>query len=165
MSFKERVYLSGRITGLPDLGMKQFEDAANHLRQLGYAVFNPHELNGPELDWKKCMVNDIRILTGCDAIALLDNWKESRGAKLELLIAVMLGLAIYDAQTMLRLEISELEITLEMIRAFVLERKAPVPENIRAAVFAMTTGMFTFNEIRSLIMDGVPVGDTSPEGA
>ena len=44
--------------------------------------------------WRECMVVCLRELLRCDAIYMLNNWRTSRGARVELAVAVELGLEI-----------------------------------------------------------------------
>lgn len=93
-----RVYLSGKMSGLPDLGFPLFHRAAASLRASGYTVINPAELDaqdaGKEMTWADYLRRDIAQLVTCDAIALLPNWTDSRGAKLEKHIAQELGMRV-----------------------------------------------------------------------
>lgn len=90
-----RVYLSGPMTGLPDLNFPAFRAAAEHLRGLGLDVVNPADINPDEsMGWEACMRADIKALCDCDAIALLPGWEYSKGAHLELHIASRLGLKV-----------------------------------------------------------------------
>lgn len=89
-----RIYISGPMTGKPDLNFPAFHAAADLLRKQGYDPVNPVELNVEQGDWHACMRNDIKALCDCDALALLPGWQESQGAHLELHIAHRLGLQI-----------------------------------------------------------------------
>lgn len=90
-----RVYISGPMTGLPDLNFPAFREAARRLRSLGFEVVNPAELNpDPTTPWAQCMRADIKALCDCDVIALLPGWEKSKGAHLELQIAHRLELEI-----------------------------------------------------------------------
>jgi hypothetical protein len=93
-----RIYLSGKMSGLPDFGFPLFHAAAANLRSLGYAVTNPAELDemhpGEELTWAEYLKRDIKALVDCTHIALLPNWTDSRGAKLEHHIATELGMTV-----------------------------------------------------------------------
>jgi hypothetical protein len=92
-----RIYISGKMSGLPELNFPAFHAAAADLRAKGYDVVNPAELNpDPGATWEQCMRVDIAALMTCDAIALLPSWSDSRGAKLEKHVADALGMrAIY----------------------------------------------------------------------
>ena len=89
MKSKDKLYLSGPMTGLPNLNREAFTKAAKALRAEGYAVINPPELdrNEPQRSWEGCLQRDIKYLMKCNAVALLPNWKKSRGASLEVYIA------------------------------------------------------------------------------
>jgi hypothetical protein len=95
------VYLAGPMTGIKNLNFPLFNAEAARLRELGYTVMNPAEINGGadelvacaamtpaelKAHWRKCMRRDIAVLMTCDAIALLPNWFKSKGAKLEVRI-------------------------------------------------------------------------------
>ncbi|MDQ2987459.1 MAG: DUF4406 domain-containing protein [Armatimonadota bacterium] len=95
------LYLSGPMTGLPEANYPAFEKEAARLRSLGYAVVSPHELDpGVDASWLSYMRVGVAALAGCDAIALLDGWERSRGAKIEESLASALGLAVYNARNL-----------------------------------------------------------------
>ena len=48
----------------------------------------------PDEYWRECMDVCLRELLRCDAIYMLNNWRTSRGARVELAVAVELGLEI-----------------------------------------------------------------------
>lgn len=90
-----RVYLSGPMTGLPDLNFPAFAAAAERLRGMGLDVINPAEINpDTSMTWAACMRADIKALCDCDAIALMPGWEASKGAHLELHIAHRLELQV-----------------------------------------------------------------------
>lgn len=97
---KLRIYVAGPMTGYEALNFPAFHAAAAQLRALGHEVVNPAEINSdPGADWLTCMRADIKQLVDCDAIAMLPGWERSKGATLERLIAVGLGLqefALFD---------------------------------------------------------------------
>lgn len=99
----KRVYVAGPMTGMPELNFPAFHAEANRLRNAGYEVANPAEIN-PDIGakWQDCMRADIEQLVRCDAIVLLPGWEKSRGATLEHHIAKQLDLEIYLAGELLR---------------------------------------------------------------
>jgi len=88
-----RIYLSGPMSGWPELNFPAFHEAARVLRKLGFEVVNPAEIS-ESLDWHECMRADIKALCDCDVIALLPDWEKSQGAHLELHVAHRLGLSV-----------------------------------------------------------------------
>lgn len=94
-----RVYLSGPMTGIPDWNFPAFNAEASRLREAGYAVVNPAEVNpDTSMTWEQCLRADIKALCDCDAIALLPGWENSKGAHLELHIAHRIGLRVLQAR-------------------------------------------------------------------
>lgn len=90
-----RIYLSGPMSGLPDLNFPAFHAEAARLRALGYDVVSPAEVNPDHtMSWEQCMRADIKALCDCDAIALMPGWENSKGAHLELHIAHRIGLKV-----------------------------------------------------------------------
>jgi hypothetical protein len=97
----KKIYISGKITGLP-FGEVQakFRAAKKFVLKLGYKVVSPIE-NGLPFDypWIYHMKMDIMHLMDCDAIYLLSDWCDSRGAMLEKNIAEALGMEmIYEKE-------------------------------------------------------------------
>lgn len=104
-----KIYICGPITGMPDLNRKAFNDAAERLNsaELVRAV-NPHTIcaditadfkGTPEELWQACMKKDIAELLTCDGVALLPGFSNSRGARLEVVIAESLGIQVHNIQT------------------------------------------------------------------
>jgi len=90
-----KVYLAGKVTGLriQDVFVK-FGVAEYQLKRRGHTVVNPLRLVSQRWDWKKCMEVCITELVKCNAIYLLPDWYDSRGAKLEYHIAQELNLKL-----------------------------------------------------------------------
>jgi hypothetical protein len=89
------------MSNLPDNNFPSFMEAAKRLRDGGYYVINPAEMNDSRpLAWEDYLRADLQLLFHCDGIALLPGWEKSRGAKLELAVAIQLGMFVMDAITM-----------------------------------------------------------------
>lgn len=90
------VYISGPMTGHKDLNFQMFNAAAWLLRDAGYDVVNPAELNpDPSASWTQCMRRDIVALMDCDSVLMLPGWIDSKGAYLEHFIAKELGMPVH----------------------------------------------------------------------
>lgn len=97
-TMRERVYIAGPMTGLPDFNYPAFHAAAAELRSQGLHVENPAEhgtVAGAE--WSDYLRYDIGRLATCGAIYLLPGWEKSKGAQLEVHIARTLGMSIAHA--------------------------------------------------------------------
>jgi hypothetical protein len=92
-----RIYISGKITGLPfDEAFKMFENAENELKFRGYEVVNPMKLNhNHNKSWESYMREDLIAMMKCDAIYLLPNYHESKGALIEKQLAETLHFVIF----------------------------------------------------------------------
>jgi Domain of unknown function (DUF4406) len=90
-----KVYISGPMSNIMHFNFPKFNEAAYHLRQLGFEVINPAE-NGHASDkkWEDYLRADIKMLVDCQRIYMLPGWQDSRGARLEFMIAEELGLEI-----------------------------------------------------------------------
>lgn len=94
----KKVYISGKISGLElDEARYIFNTAAIIIKSTGkHLPVNPFDIN-PFLGIKNywCyMISDLWNLMFCDAIYMLDNWKESKGARIEHAFAKFIGLKI-----------------------------------------------------------------------
>ena len=95
----KRIYISGPMTGLPQLNFPAFNAEAARLRAMGFDAVNPVDINpDTTATWHECMRRDIAALVTCDTIALLPGWEHSNGANLELHLASRVGLTIIDAR-------------------------------------------------------------------
>ena len=98
-----RVYIAGPMTGIEDLNFPAFHAAADALRAAGFDPVNPADINpGHGTPYQTCMRNDLTALLTCDAVALLEGWEHSRGARLEHHVSTHLGLIVAPLQSILR---------------------------------------------------------------
>lgn len=102
-----KIYLSGKITDCPDYKEK-FAAEEKRLKALGHDIFNPC-IFPAFMEYEQYMSLDLMALNFMDAIFLMDNWENSKGAKREKLEAEKLGLKVLTekdilvAETMLKL--------------------------------------------------------------
>jgi hypothetical protein len=106
-----QVYISGPITGLPDLNRAAFDHEERLLREVGYETFNPHSItppsdevlqewahtqkdHGKENLWRHYMRICVGQIPLCDSMRMLPDWQNSKGAVWEHRIAMMLGLEV-----------------------------------------------------------------------
>jgi hypothetical protein len=109
-----KVYLAGPMSGIPAFNIPEFDKAARALRELGYEVVSPAEVDGettrdtllqsahgshddlPPSDggWSAYLARDLRIIAdeGIEAIVTLPGWERSRGARCEVAIAEALNI-------------------------------------------------------------------------
>lgn len=88
-----QIYISGKITGMCEVeSEKKFSGAEELLNALGLKPINPLKNGLPRsASWNDHMARDIQILSTCEAIFMLDNWRESKGARIEYEFAVGAG--------------------------------------------------------------------------
>lgn len=103
MDFKrnnmKKIYLSGPISGRPlEEAREQFDTVEKFLQKKfgeeNIKVFNPMTFNtyAPEKKWQDYMHLCLYLLEDCDAILMLDGWKDSIGAQVEYLYAYGCGI-------------------------------------------------------------------------
>lgn len=80
-----KIYISGQISDLPiEDVVARFSKAEEYLTEQGYEVVSPIHNGLPwDAPWELHIAMDIVLLTGCNAIYLLEGWDNSRGATLE----------------------------------------------------------------------------------
>ncbi len=107
------VYVAGPMTGVPRLNYPAFFEASARIREAGFRVINPAELDledgdpYPDEDQTEgahsfgyYLRRDIPHLCMCNTVAVLPGWARSRGANLEVHIGRELGMDIVDAETL-----------------------------------------------------------------
>lgn len=98
---KFSVYISGKISGVPDLNRVKFDQAENYLRfRFGNGdnvmIINPHTiLHNHDKTWESFMRVDLRYMLKCNIVVVLDDWNKSRGAIIEVLLAGIVAIPVY----------------------------------------------------------------------
>lgn len=87
------VYLAGKMTGDPHYKRK-FRRAERKLKRMGYAVISPAWLP-KETDYEKAMAICLKMIDAADAVVMLPDWTESKGAVREKFYAHRLGKDVY----------------------------------------------------------------------
>ena len=116
-----RIYLSGKMRGLPQFNFPAFHAAAAKLRAEGHEVFSPAErdikVHGVAFaennqtgdnaqaerehgfNLREALADDMAwICRHAEAVALLPGWQASAGANAELATALALGLKIIELE-------------------------------------------------------------------
>jgi len=105
-----KLYLAGPMRGYPEFNFPAFHQAAAELREAGYEVWSPAERDldegfNPKTDQarslKYYMRLDLPAVLDADAVAVLEGWERSTGAKLEIYVAQACGMPVYTVETIL----------------------------------------------------------------
>lgn len=101
-----RVYIAGPMTGYPAWNYPAFYAAEDRWTEMGHTPLNPARHFGGRTDLPRevYLRAAAHALLEADAIALLDGWQYSPGARWELDTARNFGLEVFDAQTGLLVE-------------------------------------------------------------
>lgn len=115
-----KLYLAGPMSNYPQFNFPAFEEAAATLRAQGMNIISPNEqdsaaiqaearlsTNGALINgkiggetWGEILARDVRIVADqVDGVALLPNWQHSKGAKLEVTVALLAGKNVYEYHT------------------------------------------------------------------
>lgn len=110
---KKKIYIAGPMRGLPEYNFPAFDAAKKELEAIGWEVVSPADLDRQagfdpsslpwDFDWDTLPANfslhdaierDVHALKQCQAIYLLEGWKDSKGAQAEKALAEWLGLEV-----------------------------------------------------------------------
>ena len=107
-----KVYVAGPMRGIKDFNFPAFDEASAYLRRLGATVVNPadhdremgfegigmtgHEplTDREDFDLKATLKWDLEQVADSDAVAVLEGWENSSGAKAEVALAHALGVPV-----------------------------------------------------------------------
>jgi len=91
-----KLYVAGPMTGYPKCNYPEFNRVATLLRQTGYEVINPVdvEVAGGAAHYVDHLREDLRALLDCHGVATLDRWWESAGARNEVQVAGLLKMPV-----------------------------------------------------------------------
>lgn len=84
------------MTGLPRYNRDAFIAAGVTIRERSPHVIirSPHTISLAEPTWENCMREALAMLLKCDAIYMLKGWRDSKGARIELALALELGMRV-----------------------------------------------------------------------
>ena len=100
------IYISGPIKNMTDGNMPAFDKAEKQLKEMGYETLNPHKI-GEELNirffemgkvptYEDYLKEDIiQMLAKCEKVLVLPGWRNSKGSKLEIAIALACGIDVF----------------------------------------------------------------------
>lgn len=94
---KPKVYIAGKVTGLPEKEVRvKFGTAARIIRDISMIPINPIELvNDANAHWIAAMRKCIAALMTVDAVYALSDSGKSRGAKIELFLCRVLHIPVF----------------------------------------------------------------------
>lgn len=104
---EKRTYVSGKITGYDiNFAKRKFKKTSLLLIEAGRVPVNPFDISEyhPDKKWADYMLEDIKELFSCEAIVMHSDWRESRGAQIELAIAEILGFEIIYEEDLRKLK-------------------------------------------------------------
>lgn len=91
------VYIAGKVSGMEMQARVFFKRAEIKLLLQGHDVINPMELeHDHDKTWQSYMRECISAMMRADALYLLPNWRESKGARIEVQLAHNLGIKILN---------------------------------------------------------------------
>lgn len=100
------VYLSGPMTGVDDHGLAAFAAARATLRDRGYSVLCPSEVSSvqPNFAREDHLRRDFNFVLLADEVCVLPGWQHSKGAVIEVNLAIALSLPVWEFQSGLRID-------------------------------------------------------------
>lgn len=107
---QKKVYLAGPMTGILNNNEESFTKYEKELSAKGFDVINPNNLHKEKVIGKHSdfMKVDLPEMIKCDAVALMSSqpFQRSKGCRMEIFLAIELGMPIIDVDT---LEVIEFE--------------------------------------------------------
>jgi hypothetical protein len=103
----ELVYIAGPMSGYPRWNKAEFDHAESIIALRGQEPINPfnlspvpekdsHEFNKDDFEilWRDCMRRAVTALAKSDKVVVLNGWEKSRGARVEVQLALDLGIPV-----------------------------------------------------------------------
>lgn len=92
------VYLAGPMTGYVDKNFPRFYEVAGVLEGMGFVVHNPADMENTEVEltWEEYMAMDAELVGEADMVVLLENWRDSKGARAEVEMARDQDMPVYE---------------------------------------------------------------------
>lgn len=96
-----KIYLAGKITGLcPMAAAEWFAAAERHVEGFGHTALNPLKLvdQSEDRQYEEYLIDALRVvLEQADALFMLANWRNSKGARAEHALAEIFDKPIFYA--------------------------------------------------------------------
>lgn len=94
--FPRRIYIAGCVSDggrIKESDYRwKFDNAAARLRILGHTPVDPTRLDHNHArQWQDYMIEALHAMLDCDAVLALSCWKRSKGATIEVQLALRLG--------------------------------------------------------------------------
>ena len=106
------LYVSGPMSGYEDSNYPEFNEATATLRELGFTVFNPAEVNPEGLQYTGLLALDLADVLQCEGVAVLEGWWNSVGARMEVNVAGTLGKPVRSVEEWIHRKLVEASTTL-----------------------------------------------------
>ena len=103
-----KLYLAGPMTGIPEYNFPEFARVTGILRERGFDIASPHEIDHGETDetrgslpYETYLLAGLKLLLDCDGLILMSGWVNSKGAREELNLAnaVRMDVYFYESKT------------------------------------------------------------------
>ena len=112
-----KIYIAGPMSGIPQYNFPAFFAAADLLREQGYDVICPAEMDDEEdkglamqssdgmgfarKTWGDFLARDVKLIADdVDGVAVLPGWEDSRGARLECFVATSVNKPVFNLEGM-----------------------------------------------------------------
>jgi hypothetical protein len=95
------LYISGKITGDKDYH-KKFKEAEIRIDGVGFYPINPAACISADTGWSEAMRIAVGLMLNSDGVALLDDWKKSKGARIEARLAHDIGIPVMSLDCWLK---------------------------------------------------------------
>lgn len=93
---KRKIYIAGKVSGIPIAEcIMKFDAAQKQIEKMGHQAINPLAVvDNWNMEWLPAMRLCLKALLDCDAIYLIGDWFNSRGAIIELQLAQDLDIQV-----------------------------------------------------------------------
>jgi len=95
------VYIAGPMTSIPEFNFPAFKTAARDIDEMGVSAVYCTAFGIPPAPeearpWSDYLRDALRMMLNCNAVAVLPGWRESKGARLEVHVALELGMPVVE---------------------------------------------------------------------
>jgi len=95
------VYIAGPMTSIPEFNFPAFKAAASDIDEMGVSAVYCTAFGIPPapedaLPWEEYRREALQLMLTCNAVVVLPGWRESKGARLEVYVALELGMPVVE---------------------------------------------------------------------